>query len=1364
MMPWFMGAAWIPKFCGEQAKFGEWRAQVEAMLRAQGLSQQQQADFVLGALEGDAKRELMLVRASDKDTSVKVLDLLQTLYAKPATKAQSRMNFFNCKQRTDESINAFILRLREVFSRWQERDQDGTEDSDDLLLDQLMVGLRKGQVKQELSRQMRRRDDMAFEAACKEARALELEFQEDDEALVAHRVTTYPPPKPAAVNAEQIKDQIHSELKTELLGEIKKEIKEQITSLSAAIVEDIRTQLFNRDQSPARPPQFRQQRPNTPSYRWDEQAEGQAAGAVVTEPTSQASLPVEHQSTATTVNDSKAALVGSQVTMMSQSLFRRCMGGIHVTNADEVPWLTLRAANGLQIPYVGYVTVNCEGNHPGLAAFKTTLSSAEGKAWSRAFMECQKVVLGGPRPAFEGAAKLPRQPPVIIPPHTEMVLWMQEDQELVLNSIEPDVIEVAVRRVVGAVGTEDDVHPVISLQGDGLTEDQQTKMTTLLQRWKSVFSRHDEDFGRTGVVKHQIPTGMAPPSRERYRPVPPSLYPELRSLLKNMLESGVVRESSSPWAAPIVLVRKKDGSWRFCVDYRRLNAVTHKDAYPLPRIEESLTGLKAAKWYSTLDLASGYWQVEVEPADQEKTAFTTPFGLYEFERMPFGLCNAPATFQRLMQRCLGNMVNDFLLIYLDDVVVFSADFDSHLAHLEEVFRKLSDHGLKLQPRKCCLFQKSVTYLGHVISEAGVATDPAKTAAVKEWPVPKTVKQVKSFLGFAGYYRRFISGFSKIALPLNALTHGTAHEKTAPVTWSSDCQQAFDQLKKALINAPVLAYADFSLPFRLYTDASFEGLGAVLAQVQDGKERVIAYASRSLQPAERNDQNYSSFKLELLALKWAVTDKFKDYLYGAEFVVFTDNNPLVHLDTARLGAVEQRWVAQLANFNYTLKYRPGTQNRNADALSRLPEEEVGPAQAFQVTIEGEPSWDKRQAADPDLRRIKQLKDQGQGRPEVCGIMSSYLKTLLRDWDRIDVNGGVLQRRWQELGTETIIQQILVPKQEAMMVWKTYHEKMGHPSRDRTVTTLKQRCYWPGMDKDCEEWGKACLHCLYNKARPDGRAPLVPIETSYPFEIVGIDYLSLGRPGDRYPYILVMTDLFSKYAIAVPARDQLADTTVKALYRHLILTFGCPERILSDRGAAFELALVNNPISPSRHARLPVDWSIEFAPAVRTESLEGWTQHHQQALKQAYQLTNRRAQQRQSQDQARYNHKARLAPLLPGERVLIRNFRRRARGKLSPRWGPELYVVVEQLRGKFPVYIVRPEGKTGPTRTHHHNNLRPCPVNVFQEEVPTERSEHVEEVPTARPEDLPPPHLVATTTDRCPNDLPTRANPTYSTWPF
>ncbi|CAL9687354.1 unnamed protein product [Knipowitschia caucasica] len=271
MMPWFMGAAWIPKFGGKRDQFGEWKAQVEAMLRAQGLSQQQQVDFVLGALEGDAKREIMLASANEKDTSAKIMDLLERVYGQPATKAQARMNFFNCKQKTDESINAFVLRLREAFCTWQEKDEGGTGDSDDLLLDQFMVGLRRGLVKQELSRQLRRRDGTTFKAACTEARALEQELQAEEESLVTNRVTTYVPPKQPVMDPVQIKEQIQSELKVELLGEIKKEIKEQIKSLSSTIVEDIRTQLFNHNQSPAGFSPRRQQRPSTPNYRWDEQ-------------------------------------------------------------------------------------------------------------------------------------------------------------------------------------------------------------------------------------------------------------------------------------------------------------------------------------------------------------------------------------------------------------------------------------------------------------------------------------------------------------------------------------------------------------------------------------------------------------------------------------------------------------------------------------------------------------------------------------------------------------------------------------------------------------------------------------------------------------------------------------------------------------------------------------------------------------------------------------------------------------------------------------------------------------------------------------------------------------------------------------
>ncbi|KAI3374165.1 hypothetical protein L3Q82_006024 [Scortum barcoo] len=281
-----------------------------------------------------------------------------------------------------------------------------------------------------------------------------------------------------------------------------------------------------------------------------------------------------------------------------------------------------------------------------------------------------------------------------------------------------------------------------------------------------------------------------------------------------MLEKGVIRESCSPWAAHIVLVKKKHGSWRFCVDYRKLNAVTHKDAFPLPRIEETLTNLTRAKWFSTLDLASGYWQVEMDPQDREKTAFSTPLGLFEFEHMPFGLFNAPATFQRLMQQCLNGQVTESLLVYLDDIIVYSPDFSSHLQCLDEVFQRLWRHGLKLWLDKCKLLQRDVKFLGHVVDPRGVRPDPDKVSAVLDCPALSTVKQVRAFLGLAGYYRRFVAGFAKIARPLNALLSGVPTDKrmeSRSVQWSPECQTSFDALKAALTQAPILAYADYFPP-------------------------------------------------------------------------------------------------------------------------------------------------------------------------------------------------------------------------------------------------------------------------------------------------------------------------------------------------------------------------------------------------------------------------------------------------------------------------------------------------------------------------------------------------------------------------
>ena len=382
----------------------------------------------------------------------------------------------------------------------------------------------------------------------------------------------------------------------------------------------------------------------------------------------------------------------------------------------------------------------------------------------------------------------------------------------------------------------------------------------------------------------------------------------MKAHLQEMVEVGAIRRSFSPWASAVVLVRKKDGGLRFCIDLRKLNNRTIKYGYSLPRIEVTLDCLHGAVWFSTLDLKSEYWQVELEEEAKPLTAFTVgPLGFWECECMPFGLTNAPATFQRLMESCLGELHLNWCIIYLDDIIVFSRTPEEHIHRLRAVFEKLKVAGLKLKPSKCDFFKKEIKYLGHVVSEQGVSTDPDKIKAVTEWPQPTTVTEVRSFLGFVSYYRRFIPNFSKVAKPLNKLLQnleGTpSQKKKFKVHWGPEQQEAFETLQGLCTESPVLAYADFKATFILHTDASGEGLGAVLYQVQEGKQRVIAYASRSLSKSERN---YPVHKLEFLALKWAITDKFHEYLYGSQFQVYTDNNPLTYvLTTAKLDATGHR---------------------------------------------------------------------------------------------------------------------------------------------------------------------------------------------------------------------------------------------------------------------------------------------------------------------------------------------------------------------------------------------------------------------------------------------------------------------------
>ena len=351
-----------------------------------------------------------------------------------------------------------------------------------------------------------------------------------------------------------------------------------------------------------------------------------------------------------------------------------------------------------------------------------------------------------------------------------------------------------------------------------------------------VFAKSNDDLGCTAEVQHEIKLTDDQPVKQPCRRVPPAQLDEFREAVKDMLEAGVIRESKSPYSSPVVLVRKKDKGLRICVDFRQLNRKTIKDAYPIPRIKETLEALQGAKWFCTLDLQSGYLQVEMAEKDREKTGTTTPFGLYEFNRMPFGLTNAPATFQRLMERCLGDLNLRTCLVYLDDIVVFGKSFDETLERLEAVLKRLGKFGLKLKPSKCKLFLNEIPFLGHIVSDKGVAPDPSKVKSVTDWlsNPPSSTSELQTFLGFVGYYRSFIQNFSAIAQPLYQLLGGrTGNKKTLPQwRWTYDCQKAFELLISKLTQPPILAYRDFAEPFILHTDASGSGLGAALYQTQD----------------------------------------------------------------------------------------------------------------------------------------------------------------------------------------------------------------------------------------------------------------------------------------------------------------------------------------------------------------------------------------------------------------------------------------------------------------------------------------------------------------------------------------------------
>lgn len=485
------------------------------------------------------------------------------------------------------------------------------------------------------------------------------------------------------------------------------------------------------------------------------------------------------------------------------------------------------------------------------------------------------------------------------------------------------------------------------------------RLVDLVSRYEQIFSRGKLDCGEAARFVHRIRLTDDRPFRLPYRRVPPAHYHKLKQVLDEMEEKGIISKSTSEWASPLVLVWKPSGDLRICTDFRWLNARTIKDAHPLPHQADALASLGGNSLYSTMDLTSGFYNIPIHEDDRKYTACTTPVGLYEYNRMAQGLCNSPATFSRMMISIFGDQNYLSLLCYLDDLLVFGKSEEEALNRLEMVFIRLRDHNLKLSPKKCHFFKKTVKFLGHIVSEEGISTDPDKVSAIEaitsedlmeaDGRTP-SMKKIRSFLGLANYYSHFVPGFSTMARPLYKLTAEPRQgkrpggqvklrkpvlRKLRPEEWTEDCQKALEDLKAVFLETVVLAHPDFTKPFILATDASQDGLGAVLSQVPEGEEkaRPVAFASKAL---TRSQTRYPAHRLEFLALKWAVCDKFGHWLKGHRFTAWTDNNPLTYIMTKpKLDACEQRWVAKLAPYDFDLRYVPGTRNVPADVLSRQP---------------------------------------------------------------------------------------------------------------------------------------------------------------------------------------------------------------------------------------------------------------------------------------------------------------------------------------------------------------------------------------------------------------------------------------------
>lgn len=708
----------------------------------------------------------------------------------------------------------------------------------------------------------------------------------------------------------------------------------------------------------------------------------------------------------------------------------------------------------------------------------------------------------------------------------------------------------------------------------------------LLLEYTDILS-FNEEYGKTDLIQHEIHTHDVAPIRMKGKPLNPVMQEKLKEQMDNWRRQDVIEPSNSPWSFGLLPVDKPNGKIRWCVDYRRLNDITLKDAYNLPNIEDNLARLAHSRVFSTVDGSGAFHAVTIKPEHREKTAFSTPWGLWQFKQMPFGLCNAPSTYSRLVQRVLEDIPTTIALPYLDDCCIHSKNLPDHFKALRRVFDAHRKAKLMLQPAKCHLFRKEVDYLGHKITAKGILPRDEYIAIVRDWPLPKTIKEWRAFLGKAAYYRKFIPKFSQISGCLYNLLSKETEQDPKNVKVGDAEKRAFEEIKESLISAPVLAYPDFSssAPFILDTDWSKDpgAIGGVLSQVQDGEERVICYGARKLTKAERN---YSSNKGELLAVIHFMR-AWRYYFQHRPFILRTDHQALQWIRTMEepKGMV-LRWLETLSNNNFTIQFREGKKHGNADALSRTEhareptEEEQRAAEEeacnqLQALIEEHrisPSeLRKRQEADEDLRKVRQwVKTKKKPARKEIRQESTTLRQYLTLYELLYLNeNDVLYRRAVE-GEFFTEDRICLPSSLQDFTIKSCHEDTGgHMGVNITQQRMIQRFYFPGIYKAVESFIGSCLICQKKAGRAkDQRHTLISVQEGSPFQKISIDYVGpLRQSRNGNIYLLTVRDCFTRWLEAIPTDRMTAERTAQLLETHIFSRFGVPEQMHSDQGTQF-----------------------------------------------------------------------------------------------------------------------------------------------------------------------------------------------------